>query len=353
MLIHIEQTDGLKVSEVEVEETTFSALGFVESQIEEFLRRNIDVVLEEETLLIIGQQVINAARGRSDLIAIDRNGSIVLIEIKRDVADIKLRHEPFEFQAIRYAASLATIKDVDDLVSKIFAKYIADHPGEFVLGGLTCSELGKRILTDFLRQNNADRTFNQKQRIILIASDFDEQTLSAVAWLIQNDVDISAFRITPKKFMDHLFFDASAILPPDSLEGFYVDILASEKVGAVHPPIGKKRTNLPRMKTLLEWGLVSKGDTLVIVNHSDSDAEVLDYATVKYKGETLTFNDWGSRVTGWSALNIYDWAKKKDGTKTLADLRAAKMEEIAKNQQEDAVGGYPLDSGQAGDEDGG
>ena len=339
MLIHIEQGGGLRVSDIEVEETTFSELGLVESQIEEFLRRNIDVVLEEETLLIIGQQVINAARGRSDLIAIDRNGSIVLIEIKRDVADIKYRHEPFEFQAIRYAASLATIKDVDDLVSKVFAKYIADHPDEFVLGGLTCSELGKRILTDFLRQNNANRTFNQQQRIILIASDFDDQTLSAVAWLIKNAVDISAFRITPKKFLDHLFFDASAILPPGSLEGFYVDIMASEKAGAGQPSTGAKRRNLPRMKMLMEWGLVSKGDTLVIDNHNDSEAEVLDHATVKYKGETLTFNEWGSKVTGWSSICIYDWVKKKDGTKTLTDLRAAKMEQIAKSQQKDALAG--------------
>jgi RecB family endonuclease NucS len=89
MLIHIEKDGGLKVSKVEVEETTFADLGFVESQVEEFLRRNIEVVLAEETLLIVGQQVINAAKGRSDLVAIDGNGSIVLIEIKRDVADIK------------------------------------------------------------------------------------------------------------------------------------------------------------------------------------------------------------------------------------------------------------------------
>ena len=49
-------------------------------------------------------------------------------------------------------------RNINELVSKVFAKYIADNPGDFVLGGLTCSELGKRILIDFLRQNNADRT---------------------------------------------------------------------------------------------------------------------------------------------------------------------------------------------------
>jgi hypothetical protein len=334
MLIPIDKSKGLTVTDDEVEETTFSDLGLVENQIEEFLRKNIEVVFEDETLLIVGQQVINAARGRSDLIAVDEDGSIVLIEIKRDVADIRIRHEPFEFQAVRYAASLATVVGVDDLVSRVFAKCIEDHSGEFELGDLTCAERGKRLVADFLHQNNAARTFNQKQRIILIASDFDDQTLSAVAWLIKNRVDISAFRITPKKFQDHLFLEASIVLPPDSLESFYVDITQSTKSTPARRNDGKVRRNLPRMKALMDWGLLSRGDTLVIVNHSGSDAQVLDHATVKYKDDNLTFNEWGSKVTGWSSICIYEWAKKKDGTKTLAELREAKMGEMERSQEE-------------------
>jgi hypothetical protein len=46
------------------------------------------------------------------------------VEIKRDRKDIEGRKEAFEFQAIRYAASYATIEDPDDLVNKIYAPYI-------------------------------------------------------------------------------------------------------------------------------------------------------------------------------------------------------------------------------------
>lgn len=144
MLIPINRDNGLSVCDDEVEEVTFSDLDLGENDVEEFLRKNIEVVFEEsETLLIVGQQVINAARGRSDLVALDENGSVVLIEIKRDVADIRARREPFEFQAIRYAASLAKIADTDDLVDRIFVRYIENHEGEFALGDLTCPELGK------------------------------------------------------------------------------------------------------------------------------------------------------------------------------------------------------------------
>lgn len=89
--------------------TTFSELNMQEYQIEELLSKNIDMICdEEESMLIVGMQVRNAKLGRSDLTAVDHNGEIVLIEIKKDRKDIESHKEAFEFQAIRYSASYAT-----------------------------------------------------------------------------------------------------------------------------------------------------------------------------------------------------------------------------------------------------
>lgn len=165
-----------------------------ESDIEEILRKNVDMLCDdEESMLIVGEQVKNEMNGRSDLTAIDNNGDLVLIEIKRDKADIFGRKEAFEFQASRYAASCATIKSDDELIQDVFAPYVEKHKDEFQSeAGLTTTELSKRILTDFLDANGiTSGAFNTKQRIILVASDFDEQTLSAVAWLNSNQVDMS------------------------------------------------------------------------------------------------------------------------------------------------------------------
>ncbi len=102
--------DGKKAEKLKP--VTFSDLGMRENDIEEILRCNIDMLCnEEESMLIIGQQVKNEKQGRSDLTAIDNSGSLVLIEIKRDCKDIVSRGEAFEFQAIRYAASYATIEN--------------------------------------------------------------------------------------------------------------------------------------------------------------------------------------------------------------------------------------------------
>lgn len=332
MLIPIEIRNKIIPSTIEVNQLTLKELGLKESHLEEFLRKNIEVIFgEEESLLIIGEQVNNLEGGRSDLTAIDENGNIVLIEIKRDLEDIKSRKEPFEFQAIRYAASYAKIEGIDEIVSKIFASYIDKHKDEFNLGELTATEKGVRLINDFLMSNNSIKTFNQRQRIILIAASFDEQTLSAVAWLIANNVDISCFSICPIKINENIFFQVDRILPIQSIEDFYVDI-KEKKVTSNQEKKSTNivRTNLPRMPKLFEWKILKKGDKLYIRNtdKESSMAEVIDSKTVNYKNENMSYNEWGQRVTDWSSICIYEWAIKLGTDKTLHQLRSERMMEL-------------------------
>lgn len=101
---------------------------------------------------------------------------------------------------------------------------IEKYKDEFELGDLTAYEKASRILNDFLEKNNALKNFNSRQRIMLIGSSFDKQTLSATAWLIANNVDISCFKLSPMKIEDNYFIDINRILPPPALEDFYVEV---------------------------------------------------------------------------------------------------------------------------------
>ena len=296
-----------------------------ENDIEEVLRNSIDMICdEEESMLIVGRQVRNEKNGRSDLTAVDNNGNIVLIEIKRDRKDIEHRKEAFEFQAIRYAASYATIDKIDDLVKKVYAPYIEKYRSEFELGELTSFELGIRKLNEFLRVNDAQKNFNEKQRIILVASDFDEQTLSAVAWLNSNNVDMSCYRLTPYKLNEDIFFYVEKLLPVTNYDDYYVNLMDKSAVTTVTGDKKITRISLPKIDLMLEWGVVKEGDIIVAKGRED-EGRLLSNGNVMVNGEEKSMQAWLKEVYGWSSVQTYVFAVHKETGKTLSQIREEYM----------------------------
>ena len=314
----------------QIEETTFGELGKKESYIEEILRKNVDMICDDaESMLIVGQQVKNQKNGRSDLTAMDDDGNIVLIEIKRDKKDIELRREAFEFQAIRYAASCATIKSTDELIQNVFAPYVEKHKAEFQTAEtLTSTEIAQRSLDDFIRTNDI-KSFNERQRIVLVASEFDEQTLSAVAWLNSNQVDISCYQVKPYKLGEQVLLDMKKILPVPEFDDFYVDI-AGPKTLTKERKQDITRRSLPKIDAMLSWGVVKPEAVLGAKGRAD-EAILLENGQVKVKstGEVQSMQQWLKSVYGWSSVETYAFAIDKKSGKSLAELRAEYME---KNQ---------------------
>ena len=310
-----------------IEPITFSELNMTENDIEEILRNSIDMICdEEESMLIVGRQVRNEKNGRSDLTAVDNNGNIVLIEIKRDRNDIVHRREAFEFQAIRYAASYATIDETDDLVKKVYAPYIEKYRSEYELGELTSFELGIRKLNEFLQVNDAQKNFNEKQRIILVASDFDEQTLSAVAWLNSNNVDMSCYRLTPYKLNEDLFFYVEKLLPVTNYEDYYVNLMDKSVMTTVAGDKKITRRSLPKIDLMLEWGAVKEGDIIVAKGRED-EGRLLSNGNVMVNGEEKSMQAWLKEIYGWSSVQTYVFAVHKETGKTLSQIREEYMEQ--------------------------
>jgi len=318
-----------KIEKDEVSELTFSDLDLKEKHIEDFIRRNVDVLFldEDESLLVVGQQVRNSGGGISDLVALDATGNIVLIELKRDKTDAGNRKEPFEFQAIRYAAGYAKIEDRDSLVESLFVPYLRKHEDEYKIGERTHEEFARREINDFLSQNEVD-TFNQKQRIILVASGFDEQTLSACAWLAKSDVDIRCLKISPLEFKEQRFFAVEQTIPPPELNEYLVEVDSGGVATYSDSRKTRSRKSLPRVPQLMEWDILKKGDKIEIRGYDNSEAEVLDDRHVEYEDEKMRFNDWGTKITNWSAINIYEWTVLKKNGCTLDKLRQEKLDEL-------------------------
>ena len=143
---------------------------------------------------------------------------------------------------------------MDDLVERVFSRYIKKWNKEFDLRELTPEELGKRIVNGFLSKNNAQKSFNRCQRIILVSSTFDEQTLSAAAWMSTNGIDISCISLNPIRPVGSsdgpLYLAAEKLIPAKKIEDFFVEFQErADSVSnlAIRSETKKPRTSLPRM----------------------------------------------------------------------------------------------------------
>ena len=90
----------------------------------------------------------------------------------------------------------------------------------------------------------------------------------------------------------------------------------------------RKSTQLPKMDWLIDQGIINIGDEVYLINHPEEVATVVDAKNVEYKGEKMSFNQFGCEITGWKAIQIYAFMKKVGGNQTLAKLREEKMEEL-------------------------
>ena len=308
-----------------VEPDTFASIKWIENDIEELIRKNIEMICgEEESMLIVGKQVRNESNGISDLTAIDNNGNLVLIEIKRDRKDILNRKEAFEFQAIRYAASYATIQTAEDLVERIYAPYISRYSEEYNQSSLTSIEMAARKLQEFLETNHATQTFNQAQRIILLASDYDEQTLSAVSWLNSNNVDIGCYKLIPYRFQEHLYVHLEKLLPLTKNEDYYIPFSSkSPSKGALKGTVSRR--NLPKIKEMLDWGVVRAGD-IIMPKDREGEGVLTESGHIQVNGEELSLQQWLKEIYGWSSVQTYAFAVHKERGISLSQIRKEYMD---------------------------
>ncbi|WP_240374001.1 hypothetical protein [Bacillus piscicola] len=154
---------------------------------------------------------------------------------------------------------------------------------------MTSAELGNRKFTEFLRENGAEINFNRNQKIILVASDYDEQTLSAVAWLNSNNVDISCFKMIPYKINGEVFINMEKVLPLHTCKDYYVNFL-DNPIKSSGQKKGITRRSLPKIDEMLEWGVVKAGDT-VVAKGRDEEGTLLANGNVEVNGEEISIKN--------------------------------------------------------------
>lgn len=204
--INPENRESEKIAEVE-----FASLGFQERRdIQEWVAANPEILGED--LLIIGKEFSGFDRTdeRLDLLAVDADGDLIVIELKRDDTGADAH-----WQAIKYASYLQRAS-ADDII-RMLAEY---------------SETSEDDATSRLLQHlNADdlNALNNDQRIILASHRFAPEVTSASLWLNQEAPDddlISCVQLTPYQDGDDgpLYVQASTIIPVPGVDDYIIGI---------------------------------------------------------------------------------------------------------------------------------
>ena len=169
------------------------------SNIQEWVAANPSIL--EEGLLVVAKEFRGFdVRERPDLIAVDSQGGLVVIELKRDDSGADVH-----WQAIKYASYLrkASADDITSMLSD-YLEGESDNPEQLLLEHLQVDD------------DELPLKLNKYQRIILASHRFRPEVTSAALWLneISNRTLITCISLTPYDFDDkNLHVVSSTIVP--------------------------------------------------------------------------------------------------------------------------------------------
>lgn len=229
--INPENRESEKIAEVE-----FASLGFQERRdIQEWVAANPGIL--GEGLLIIGKEFggFDRTDERLDLLAVDADGTLVIIELKRDDTGADAH-----WQAIKYASYLHRAT-ADEIV-----RMLAEH-----------ADMPESDAADWLLEHlNADdfNALNNDQRIILASHRFAPEVTSAALWLNEKapgDDLITCVQLTPYRDGEagSLYVQANTIIPVPGVDDYVVGIGDSpSETLPIRRGVSKRAQTIARIK---------------------------------------------------------------------------------------------------------
>ncbi|MDW7548611.1 DUF4268 domain-containing protein [Pseudoalteromonas peptidolytica] len=207
-----------------LESKRFSELGFSErNHLQEWLANQPDAFGEE--LLIIQKEFdgFDDTRERLDLLALDKDGNLVIIENKLDDTG-----RDVVWQALKYASYCSSLNKKQ--IVEIYQGYL----NRFCQGGdanqgicefLEVPDLGEVVLNS----GNA-------QRLIFVAANYRKEVTSTALWLLSHGIQVQCFKVTPysmqfgslENVTDELFLNVEQIIPTPEAKELMISMSAKE-----------------------------------------------------------------------------------------------------------------------------
>ena len=201
-----------------LQEKRFSELGFREREhLQEWLAANPEVLGEE--LLIIQKEFdgFDETRERLDLLALDKQGHLVIIENKLDDSG-----RDVVWQALKYASYCAGL--TKSQIVAIYQQYLDKYEG---------GSSAQQRLSEFFDDAEFDElTLNpgSDQRILFVAANFRREVTSTALWLMEHRIRIQCIKAVPYALGDQLFLKLEQIIPVKEAEEYQISV--NEKADA-------------------------------------------------------------------------------------------------------------------------
>jgi hypothetical protein len=161
-----------------------------------------DIKALDKNLLVISEEFGDweDSRRRIDLLAIDKEGRLSVIELKRTDDGGHM-----DLQALRYAAMVSAM-GLDEVVSAFDHFLTRTQPGENLDA--------RHLLSEFLEQDEEDLALSPGVGVVLVSRDFGREITTAVLWLNEFEpMDIRCFRLVPYEVNGSVLLDVQQIVP--------------------------------------------------------------------------------------------------------------------------------------------
>jgi hypothetical protein len=199
-----------------LEQRRFGEMNLREREhLQEWLAHQPDALGEE--LLILQKEFDGFAdtRERLDLLALDKDGQLVIIENKLDDSGRDVTWQALKYTA--YVSSLTKAQIID-----IFQQYLDRHAG----GGNAA-----RLICEFLDVEELDEVVlnpGHSQRLLFIAANFRKEVTATVLWLREHKIDARCIKVTPFAFGEELLLDIQAVIPTPEAADFMISMAEKE-----------------------------------------------------------------------------------------------------------------------------
>lgn len=171
-----------------------------ENRLEKWLIEDISIL--SDGLAVIGSQVITAYNKKIDILAVNRIGEIIIIELKRDKT-----YREIVAQALDYAT---WVKDLSyDELNSIFNKHSKTE----------YNDLGEYFTSKF-EKDSEEIDFNSDHKMLIVGSEIDDSTVRIIDYLSSEPFSVNINAVNFNYFKDNNgkeFLAQSFIKPEENI----------------------------------------------------------------------------------------------------------------------------------------